>query len=433
MGVRILVLGGGGREHALCARLAADGGLVFCAPGNPGINEVATPIGLEPEDSAAVRGWAKANAVDLVVCGPEAPLAAGVTDAIRSAGIACIGPSRRAARIETSKVFAKRFMHKVGIPTADAEEFDDPQLADAYLAECRYPTVIKADGLAAGKGVTVAADRSAAQAAVNAAMREEAFGLAGSRILIEECLQGPEISAFCLTDGTQLAMLPFARDYKRARDGDQGANTGSMGSYAPAPLVPAGSPLAKMVEDRVFRPAIAALSAAGAPYVGFLYAGLMLTAAGPRVLEFNARLGDPEAQTILGLIEGNLVEACQAAASGQMQPGLLGIRSGAAVCIVAASGGYPAAYPTGLPISLDQDVLSAPGIDLFHAGTGRCGMELITAGGRVLGIVGSGENFAQARERAYLGLSGVKFANLHFRSDIAAEAADGQMKEFATA
>ncbi len=421
--MRILVLGGGGREHALVERLAGEGGQIYCAPGNPGTATLAQSVAIDPGSAAEVATWSQRNGIELVVCGPEGPLAAGVGDTLRENGTAFLGPSRAPARLETSKIFAKEFMQREGIATARGSAFGRIGPALAHLQDCAFPVVIKADGLAAGKGVTIARNIGEAEAAVSAALVDRAFGAAGARVLVEEFLPGRELSAFCLTDGRDLVMLPFARDYKRAHDGDRGPNTGSMGSCA-GPLGPGHRRLAARIETEVFTPAITALARAGTPYVGFLYAGLVLTEQGPKVLEFNARLGDPEAQTILRLITGEFARACQLAATGHLADAVIGQRGGYSVCVAVASGGYPGAYRTGHPISIDDARLAASRASLFHAGTACRAGQLVSAGGRVFSVVADGDTLADARERTYAGLSAISFARMEFRSDIAAEALD---------
>jgi len=418
VGVRVLVVGGGGREHALVWKLAQSPrvGALWCAPGNPGTAELAESLPLAATNVDGLPRAAERLAVDLVVVGPEAPLAAGLADRLIAAGIPVCGPSRSASRIETSKAWAKEVMAEAGVPTARSVVVDEIGRARAALAGFGLPVVVKADGLAAGKGVVVAERREDAAAALAAFLERGALGEAGRRVVIEEHLAGEEVSVIALTDGERLALLPPARDHKRIFDGDRGPNTGGMGAYAPAPSLDATG-LAE-VERAILRPTLAALAGRGAPFRGALFAGLMLTGDGPKVLEFNARFGDPEAQAILPLLDGDLLSLVRGAAGEEELPASVPSR-GAAVAVTLASGGYPGAFGEGVPIRglerVPADVL------VFHAGTERAaGGELVTAGGRVLTVVGRGEDLAAARERAYAGVDAISFRGMRLRRDIAA-------------
>lgn len=418
MGMRLLVLGGGGREHALVWKLSQSSTIddLFCAPGNPGTATMATNVPINAADPIEVRTWAEHNAIDLVVVGPEDPLAAGVGDELREAGLLCLGPNKGAARIESSKVWAKNLMIESGVPTAAFEVFDDPESAIDYLARIEYPAVVKADGLALGKGVVVARGFDQAEAAVLAMMTDRRFGEAGTRILVEDCLVGQELSAFAITDGKTHLMLPFARDFKRLGDGDLGPNTGGMGSYSPVALQ--DDALRTVIEERIIQPTLQALAKSGHPYQGFLYAGLMITERGPEVIEFNCRLGDPETQAILPLLEGDLADAALLAAQGRLSEAHLGIASGSACCVVLASGGYPGEYEKGLPISGIDGV--GPGALVFQAGTATDGDQLVTNGGRVLAVVGLGADLKESRANAYANIDTVVFDGAQHRADIAA-------------
>jgi phosphoribosylamine--glycine ligase len=413
--VRVLLLGSGGREHALARALAADPDVtsVHAAPGNPGIAAIAKVHPADLADIGAVLDLARSVAPDLVVIGPEAPLVAGLADALRGAGMSCFGPSRRAAMIEGSKSFAKEVMRAGGIPTARARTCTTAaETADA-LAEFGPPYVVKADGLAAGKGVVVTGDLAAARA------HAQAVG----KVVVEEFLDGPEVSMFALADGASAVPLLLAQDFKRAHDGDEGPNTGGMGAYAPLPWVPPG--LAAELMGTVIEPAIAALRRHGTPYRGLLYAGLALTSRGPRVVEFNARFGDPETQVVLDRLASPLAGALAAAASGSLSGAApLDWAPGAAVTVVVAAEGYPAAPVTGDVIEGIDDAERIAGAYVLHAGTSTDrGGRLISKGGRVLNVVGTGPDLAAARAVAYAAAARIRVRGGWFRSDIAAEAA----------
>lgn len=416
----VLVVGSGAREHALAwaLRRSPSVGALAVAPGNPGTAEIAENVPIKPDDLDGLIALARARRFDLVVVGPEAPLAAGLADRLLAEGLRVFGPTRAAAEVEWSKAFAKEFLRRQGIPTADYRTFADPSAALDYVATARYPLVVKADGLAAGKGVTVCVSRDQAERAVRAAMIEGVFGAAGRRVVIEEYLEGEEASVIALVDGERLAVLPPARDYKRLGEGDQGPNTGGMGSYAPAPLAP--DRLAE-IERTILRPTVDGLRALGRPYRGALYAGLMLTPAGPQVLEFNSRFGDPEAQAILPLLTGDFAELLIACAEERLEPARVGVGPGAAVCVVLASEGYPGPSPLGRPIAGLAEA-AASGALLFHAGTARRDSTIVTAGGRVLSVVGLGRDLAEATERAYAAAELVHFEGRQLRRDLGARA-----------
>jgi phosphoribosylamine--glycine ligase len=421
--MKVLVVGGGGREHALCWRLAQDPTVttVHAAPGNAGIAVVADCIpDADVGDIAEMVNLVDHLEVDLTVIGPEAPLVAGLGDALRKAGHNVFGPNAAAARIEGSKAFAKEVMARRGVPTARWGRFDDPQAATAFVDELGGRAVVKADGLAAGKGVTVAADRAEAEAAVRASLVDGAFGAAGATVVVEEVLEGPEVSVFAVTDGHgNCALLDVAQDAKRIGDGDTGPNTGGMGAYSPVPIVDEAT--ATHILDTVIAPVIDELR----PYRGVLFAGMMLTEDGPKVLEFNCRFGDPETQVLLPRMPhrvGTLLHAC---ATGRLalEAGHAGFDDGAAVTVVMASEGYPGPYPTGLPIDGVDEAEALDGVTVFHAGTARdAAGRLVTAGGRVLSVTGTGATLAEARDRAYAGVGVIRFDGAYHRSDIAAAA-----------
>ena len=415
--MKVLVLGGGGREHALCWRMLEHD--VLCAPGNAGIAQIADCRDIDPTDTAAVRELALREGVELVVVGPEAPLVAGVADTLQAADIPVFGPTAEAARIEGSKAFAKEVMVAAGVPTAGYWSGTDPEQARAALEDFAPPYVVKADGLAAGKGVRICADRDAAEQAITDLMVEQTLGAAGSMVVIEEFLDGPEVSVFGLCDGTDVVLLPPAQDFKRAYDADEGPNTGGMGAYCPYPM---DQTAFEALRTSVFEPVMAELASRGMRYVGVLYAGLVLTADGPKVLEFNARFGDPETQVVLPRLRGDIAELLRACATGRLaQVGAPDIEPHAAVTVVLASGGYPGSYDTGLPIAgLDSPADIARPVVVFHAGTRREGDQVVTGGGRVLAVTGLGSTVAEARTAAYSVADHISFDGLHRRNDIAA-------------
>jgi len=421
--MRIAVVGGGGREHALLAALAASPEVerLFAVPGNAGTAALAENVPDVPTtDGAALAAWAGREGVDLTVVGPEAPLVAGVADVLAARGLAVFGPTAAAARIEGSKAFAKDVMAAAGVPTAAAETFTDAAAAVKALDEFGPPWVVKVDGLAAGKGVTVTGDHATARAAVEDALLGRAYGEAGARILLEEHLEGPEASLFGVTDGETVIPLAPARDYKRAGDGDSGPNTGGMGAYSPLTDVPPA--LVDHVRASILEPTLAELARRGARYQGLLYAGLVLTAEGPKVIEFNCRFGDPETQVVVPRLASDLAVLLWAAAGPLGR--LAGIRPEwdprACVTVVLASGGYPGPYARGLEIhGLDRAGL--PGVQVFHAGTGLGpGGQTVTTGGRVLAVSALGDGVPAARARAYEAVERIRFEGAHWRRDIAA-------------
>jgi phosphoribosylamine---glycine ligase len=423
--MKILVIGSGGREHALAWKLAADPGVsaIISAPGNPGIARIARTETVDAGDVHALFDLATRERVDLTVVGPELPLDRGVTDLFSSRGLRIFGPSRAAAQLECSKVFAKAFMARHGIPTARYRGCDTASEARGVIdsGELGFPIVVKADGLAAGKGVVVAPDRATAAAAVAAAMEERRFGDAGSRVVLEECLSGPEVSFFAVCDGRRAVPLGSAQDHKRIFDDDRGPNTGGMGAFAPSPLVDAA--MEAQIMGEVVEPVMRGMRDEGHEYRGFLYAGLMLTCDGPRVIEFNVRFGDPEAQVVIPMIEGSLAATLAAAADGQLADVRLPLRADKEVGVVLASRDYPQSGSKGLPISGLDAAAALDDVLVFHAGTmGSADGGIATAGGRVLTVVGRGATYERAIERAYDGVSRITFDGMHYRRDIGRKA-----------
>jgi phosphoribosylamine--glycine ligase len=423
--MNVLVIGGGGREHALVWKLARSPRVrkVFCAPGNGGIAAQATCLSISAEDVEGLLRAVEREGIDLTIVGPEAALAAGVVDRFVAAGRRVVGPSREASQLETSKSFCKAFLQRHKIPTAKAVVVRSLEEALAVLELHPLPVVIKADGLAAGKGVVVTADRQEARSAVRAMMERRVFGTAGETVLIEECLQGSEATCMAFCDGRTFAMMPAAQDHKRAEDGDRGPNTGGMGAYAPTPFVTAD--VLAMVREQVFKPALAGMAAEGRPYRGILYAGLMLTRDGPKVLEFNCRFGDPETQVVLPLLETDLVEVGDAIVDGRLEQLPVRWSDRTAVCVVMTAKGYPGDYRRGDVISGLEGGRDDETSLVFHAGTARQDGRVVTTGGRVLGVTGVDKTLAAARERAYARVRTITFGGASFRSDIAARALSG--------
>jgi phosphoribosylamine--glycine ligase len=420
----ILVVGSGGREHALVWKLAqsSHNPRIYAAPGNPGM---ATPWSAGPapaecapiaaDDGAALLQFAREREIDLVIVGPEAPLARGLADDLRAAGIRVFGPGRAGARLEASKAFAKEVMARAKVPTAHYVTFTDLGAARAYVERRGAPIVVKADGLAAGKGVTVAITLEEAQQALDDAMERRVFGDAGAVVVLEEYLEGAELSVMALLSGETYRLLPPAQDHKPAFDGDRGPNTGGMGAVAPVPWV--DDQLVEVVQRRIFDPLVAELTRSGIDYRGVLYAGLMVTRDGPQVIEFNVRFGDPEAQVVLPLLDSDLLDVCMAVADGSLDQLTFARRLGCAVGVTLASDGYPGSYATGLPITLDQQGMG-PEMLLFHSGVRAEEGRLLTAGGRVFTMVGLGADLATARNRAYAGIERVTFPGMRYRRDI---------------
>jgi phosphoribosylamine--glycine ligase len=420
--MKILVAGGGGREHALVWRLSRDSTrpTLFCAPGNAGTATLATNLDIQSEDIDKLCAWARANRPDLTVVGPEAPLCAGLADRLQELGFKVFGPNQSAARMEGSKVFAKEIMRAGGVPTAKAQTFTRSDEAIAYLRRRGAPIVVKAEGLAAGKGVFVCATVSEAEDAVRQTLDKKVFGEAGSRLVVEDFLDGEEASILALVDGKTVVMLASAQDHKRVNDNDEGPNTGGMGAYSPAPVVT--DALWPVIREQVFERTLAELRRRGIVYKGVLYAGLMIGKHGPKVLEFNCRFGDPETQVILPRLASDLVPALIACADGVLTEEHVRWRPEPCVCVVMASGGYPDVYQKGKVIMGLDDAGRLPNVVVFHAGTKSAPDGVVTAGGRVLGVTAVGNTLKSAVSQAYRAVDAVRFEGAHARRDIAARA-----------
>lgn len=423
--MKILVVGSGGREHAMVWKLAQSPRVpeLYCAPGNAGIESMATCVEIKADDIAGLQDFVVKEKIDLTVVGPEAPLALGIVDEFRKAKLKIFGPTKAAARLEASKIFSKDVMAQAKIPTARAQSFDKTADALAYLERHELPVVIKADGLAQGKGVIIATMREQARQAILDSMEKAVFGQAGKQVLIEQFLEGEELTLMAFTDGkTVVPMLP-AQDHKRVGDGDTGLNTGGMGAYCPAPL---GTPaLREQVAREVLQPVVDTMGRLGSPFQGVLYAGLMVVKGAPYVLEFNARMGDPETQVVLPLLKTDLLELIEAVVEHRLEQLTVEWHSAAAVCVVMTSGGYPGSYRTGRPIQ-GLPATTTGSATVFHAGTARRGNEIVTAGGRVLGILGRGSTLADAQREAYRVVRSIFFDGCHFRTDIAHRALGSQ-------
>ena len=420
--MKILIVGGGGREHAITWKLASDSTQpdLFCAPGNAGTRSIATNLEIGAEDLCAIVAWSAENRPDLVIVGPEVPLCAGLADDLVEIGIPVFGPTRDAAMLEGSKIFSKQVMEAAGVPTAASAEFTDALQAREALEDFGFPVVIKADGLAAGKGVYICNTREEADEAIADIMDNDRFGDAGKTVLIEEFLRGEEASILALVDGETIVMLASSQDHKRAFNNDQGPNTGGMGAYSPAPVVT--DELWPVIREQVFERTLSELKRRGITYKGILYGGLMVTEDGPKVLEFNCRFGDPECQVILPRIDGDMLPALLAVVNGTLEESLLRWKPEPCAGIVMASGGYPGDYEKGIPIKGIAEADRLDGTVVFHAGTTTEGEQIVTSGGRVLAVTSLGENLAAAVKQAYQGVLKVKFDHAHYRTDIAGRA-----------
>ncbi|MEW5700861.1 MAG: phosphoribosylamine--glycine ligase [Candidatus Zixiibacteriota bacterium] len=416
--LKILVVGGGGREHALCWSLRQSGQVreVFCAPGNAGIAEIATIVDIPDHNVPALVDFARRERIDLTIVGPERPLAAGIVDVFQEGKLRVFGPTAAAARLESSKVFAKEFMRRHAVPTAPFRTFDVAEDALRFLSDCPGPIVVKADGLAAGKGVMVCRDREEAEAAVRKIMVERVFGAAGERVVVEQLLAGEELSVMAFADGERAVPMIPARDYKRAFDQDQGPNTGGMGAYAP--VRPRDDSVLDQVADSILTPTIRGMKSEGTSYVGVLYAGLMLTETGPRVLEFNCRFGDPETQAVLPLLETDLVDVLGAALAGHLDFEPLSWRDACCAGVVLAARGYPGRYESGAPIEGDTRT-AKDNVFCFHAGTRRDSTDrLVSSGGRILGVFARAATHEGAVAGAYTAVERISVKGAHYRTDI---------------
>jgi len=427
--MRILVIGSGGREHALTWKLrqSPHADRIFCAPGNAGIGEIAENVAVPVTDLIGLARFAKQNRVDLTVVGPDDPLAAGIVDLFTSEKLRAFGPDKLAARVESSKIFAKELMRTQKIPTAEARTFSNSTDAVDYCERLRFPIVIKADGLALGKGVVIAADPATASSTIDAMMNQARFGDAGRRIVIEEFLYGTECSLHALVNGKNYLLLESARDHKRALDGDKGPNTGGMGAFSPADNW--NSKLRSRFDTEIMKPLLQGLVQEGVPFRGLLYPGLIVTNDGPRVLEFNCRFGDPETQALLPRMKSDLLPLLEATIDGKIEQSTIEWDTRPAVTVVLASGGYPGKYETGKSISGLDEATKLDGVQVFHAGTKCDNKEVKTAGGRVLAVTGLGPTFEAARSRAYEAVSRIYFENCHYRQDIALSAVTANVTE----
>lgn len=417
--MNILVIGGGGREHAIIRKLKESPRVdkLYCAPGNGGISRDAECVPISAMDIEQVTAFSKENHMDLVFVAPDDPLAAGMVDALEKAGIRAFGPHAAAAVIESSKVFSKELMKKYNIPTAAYEVFDEPEKAVAYIEkQGTFPVVVKADGLALGKGVVIAQTLEEAKEAVRSIMEEKVFGASGNRVVIEEFLTGPEVSVLAFTDGKCVKPMVSSKDHKRALDGDQGLNTGGMGTVSPNPYYT--DEMAKLCMEAIFEPTIRAMNAEGRTFQGCLYFGLMLTPKGPKVIEYNARFGDPEAQVVLPRLETDLVDILDAVIDGTLSDLDIQWSDTAAACVVMASGGYPKSYPKGLEISGLDENGQVEGATVYHAGTTYRDGSFYTAGGRVLGVTACAKTLDGALEKAYAAVEKLHFDGAHYRKDI---------------
>jgi phosphoribosylamine--glycine ligase len=420
--MKVLVVGGGGREHALVWKIAQSPLVdkIYCAPGNPGIAELAECVHIGADEIDVLCDFAMAEQIDLTVVGPEVPLTKGIVDTFQAAGLEIFGPNRAAAQIEGSKGFSKDLMARHNIPTAAYQCFTDHAAAVSYIREQGAPIVVKADGLAAGKGVIVAMSEEQAIAAVDDIMLDKVFGAAGASVVIEEFMDGEEASFFAFTDGRNILPLASSQDHKRVNDNDEGPNTGGMGAYSPAPVVT--EELHDIIVDTIVRPTVAGMAEDGCPYVGILYVGLMIKDGQPRVVEYNARFGDPEAQPLLMRMKSDIVPVLQACARGELQQDSIEWYDKAAVCVVMASGGYPGAFEKGLPIAGLEQAAQLEDLVVFHAGTLLKEGQIVNNGGRVLGVTGLGSTVREAIDKAYEGVAAIDWQDAHYRKDIGARA-----------
>lgn len=415
--MKVLVIGSGGREHAICFKAAQSPKVekLYCAPGNAGIAEIAECVPIPVMELEQLADFAEQEGIDVTIVGPDDPLVAGAVDVFEKRGLRVFGPRAKAAIIEGSKAFSKDLMKKYGIPTGAFETFDSPKDALAYLETAQFPIVLKADGLALGKGVLICQTKEEAEAGVREIMEDRKFGSAGNRMVVEEFLSGREVSVLCFCDGTTIRPMTSAQDHKRAKDGDQGLNTGGMGTFSPSPFYT--PEIAAFCEEQIYRPTMAAMKAEGREFVGILFVGLMLTEHGPKVLEYNARFGDPETQVVLPRMKSDLIEVMEACIDGRLDEIELEFEDNAAVCVVLASDGSPEQYEKGYPIEISGE-FGKDGYYLFHAGTAEKDGQIVTAGGRVLGVTATGADLKSARANAYQATEWVRFENKYMRRDI---------------
>ena len=416
--MNVLIVGSGGREHAIAASVAKSprADKIYCAPGNAGIAEYAQCVPIGAMEFDKLRDFAKENAIDLCIVGMDDPLVGGLVDVLEEAGIRTFGPKKNAAILEGSKAFSKDLMKKYNIPTAAYENFTDPEAAMAYLKNAKFPIVLKADGLALGKGVLICKDLEEAKAGVKEIMLDKKFGTAGNEMVIEEFMTGREVSVLSFVDGKTIRTMTSAQDHKRAKDGDQGLNTGGMGTFSPSPFYT--PEVDEFCKKYVYQKTVDAMAAEGRPFKGIIFFGLMLTADGPKVLEYNARFGDPEAQVVLPRMENDIIEVMEACVDGKLDQIDLKFEDNAAVCVVLASDGYPVKYEKGIPIHGFENFKDKDGYYCFHAGTKFKDGEIVTNGGRVLGITAKGETLKEARKNAYAATEWISFANKYMRHDI---------------
>ena len=416
--MKILVVGGGGREHTIVWKLAQSPRVkkLYCAPGNGGISQIAECIPVKATDIEGVAAFALNNKIDMVMVAPDDPLAAGMVDALEAKGIRTFGPRKNAAVLESSKAFSKDLMKKYGIPTAKYEVFEDSEYAIEYLRHQNYPIVVKADGLALGKGVIIAQGFDQAQEAVNSIMSDKVFGKAGDKLVIEEFLYGPEVSILAFTDGKTVVPMVSSQDHKRVYDGDKGLNTGGMGTFSPSRIYT--PEIAEYCMENIYKPTIDAMNKENRKFKGVLYFGLIITSEGPKVLEYNARLGDPETQVVLPGLKNDLVDIFDAVIDEKLASLKIEWDNNAAVCVIMASGGYPEKYATGFEITGIEASEKECGVTVFHAGTKYDGGKLLTSGGRVLGVTAVAPTLEGARAKAYKGVGMISFKDAHYRKDI---------------
>lgn len=416
--MKVLIVGGGGREHAIAWKISKSKRVskLYCAPGNAGIAEFAECVDIDVMDFDKMTAFASENQIDLTIIGPDDPLAGGIVDAFKVKGLRVFGPDKKAAVLEASKAFSKDLMKKYNIPTAAYENFDDADKAIEYLESAEFPIVLKADGLALGKGVLICESKEDAIEGVRALMLDKQFGSAGNKIVIEEFMTGREVSVLSFVDGNTIKIMTSAQDHKRAKDGDQGLNTGGMGTFSPSPFYT--SEVDEFCKKYVYQASVDAMKSEGRPFTGIIFFGLMLTEKGPRVLEYNARFGDPETQVVLPRMKNDIIDVFEACIDGKLSEIELEFEDNAAVCVVLASEGYPEQYEKGLKITGLEKFLDKEGFYCFHAGTKISGDDVLTNGGRVLGITAKGDNLVEARKNAYMATEWVEFSNKYMRNDI---------------